>query len=72
MELTFLGTAAAEQYPGIWCTCDYCTRARQLGGKNIRKTSSIHFAENCLIDFPPDGTGADVAELPAGDAADAA
>ena len=54
MELTFLGTAAAEQYPGIWCTCDYCTRARQLGGKNIRKTSSIHFAENCLIDFPPE------------------
>lgn len=54
MKLTFLGTAAAEQYPGIWCTCDYCTRARQLGGKNIRKTSAIHFADNCLIDFPPE------------------
>lgn len=23
-----------------------------MGGRNIRRTSSIHFAENCLIDFP--------------------
>lgn len=52
MEFTFLGTGAAEQYPGIWCTCEYCTKARKLGGRNIRRTSSAHFAEDCLIDFP--------------------
>ena len=54
MELTFLGTAAAEQYPGLWCTCEYCRKARRLGGKNIRRTSSVHFAGDCLIDFPPE------------------
>lgn len=54
MKLTFLGTSAAEQYPGIWCTCDYCNRARKLGGRNIRRTSSVHFAKNCMIDFPPE------------------
>lgn len=54
MEFTFLGTSAAEQYPGIWCECDYCKKARELGGRNIRHTSSAHFAENCLIDFPPE------------------
>ena len=54
MEFTFLGTGAAEQYPGLWCTCPYCTRARKLGGKNIRRTSSAHFAGDCLIDLPPE------------------
>ncbi len=54
MKLTFLGTAAAEQYPGIWCDCEYCARARKLGGKNIRRTSSVYFAEDCMIDFPPE------------------
>ena len=54
MEFTFLGTGAAEQYRGLWCTCPYCTKARRLGGKNIRRTSSAHFAGDCLIDFPPE------------------
>lgn len=54
MEFTFLGTGAAEQYPGLWCTCEYCTKARKMGGKNIRHTSSAHFAGDCLIDFPPE------------------
>lgn len=54
MEFTFLGTGAAEQYPGLWCTCEYCTKARKMGGRNIRHTSSGHFAGDCLIDFPPE------------------
>ena len=54
MKITFLGTGAAEQYPGIWCKCDYCSYAREKGGRNIRFTSSIHFADTCLIDFPAD------------------
>jgi phosphoribosyl 1,2-cyclic phosphate phosphodiesterase len=54
MEITFLGTGAAELYPGIWCQCDYCNYAREKGGRNIRFTSSIHFADTCLIDFPAD------------------
>jgi phosphoribosyl 1,2-cyclic phosphate phosphodiesterase len=54
MKITFLGTAAAELYPGVWCKCDYCTYAREKGGRNIRFNSSIHFADTCLIDFPAD------------------
>ena len=54
MTITFLGTGAAELYPGAWCNCEYCNYAREKGGRNIRLTSSIHFADNCLIDFPAD------------------
>lgn len=54
MKITFLGTGAAELYPGAWCQCDYCTYARTHGGRNVRFTSSIHFADKCLVDFPAD------------------
>ena len=54
MKITFLGTAAAEQYPGVWCQCDYCNYARRVGGRNIRFTSSIQFTDKCLVDFPAD------------------
>ena len=54
MKVTFLGTGAGELYPGAWCDCDYCNYARKNGGRNIRFNSSIHFADNCLIDFPAD------------------
>jgi phosphoribosyl 1,2-cyclic phosphate phosphodiesterase len=54
MKIIFLGTAAAEMYPGVWCDCDYCNYARKHGGRNIRFTSSIHFADKCIIDFPGD------------------
>ena len=36
MELTFLGTAAAEQYPGLWCTCEYCRKdVRELPAEPV-------------------------------------
>lgn len=54
MKVTFLGTAAAEQYPGVWCSCDNCREARALGGRDIRRTSAAHFADQCLFDFPPE------------------
>ena len=31
MKLTFLGTAAAEGYPALWCRCERCTTARERG-----------------------------------------
>lgn len=52
MEFTFLGTAAGEQYPGFWCQCENCEKARRLGGKNIRKNCASWIEPNCLIDFP--------------------
>lgn len=54
MRFTFLGTSAGEQYPGFWCRCENCERARQLGGRNRRKNSCAHIAPDTLIDFPPE------------------
>lgn len=54
MEIVFLGTAAAEGYPGTFCDCARCRRARLLGGKNLRARSSIVVDDVILIDIPPD------------------
>jgi len=54
MELLFLGTAAAEGYPAIFCNCGSCKRARLAGDKNIRFRTSIQLGEKYKIDFPPD------------------
>jgi phosphoribosyl 1,2-cyclic phosphate phosphodiesterase len=53
IEFVFLGTSSWEQYPGIWCTCENCQKARDLGGKNIRTNACAWLAPDCLIDFPP-------------------
>jgi phosphoribosyl 1,2-cyclic phosphate phosphodiesterase len=54
MELKYLGTAAAEGIPGIFCNCQYCMDARNQGGKNIRTRSQSIIDDHLLIDFPPD------------------
>ena len=54
MKITFLGTCAAEGFPGLFCKCDTCNKARILKGKNIRSRFSIMINENIKIDFPPD------------------
>lgn len=54
MRLFFLGTAAAEGYPGIFCNCDNCNEARALGGKNLRYRSAMLINDDLLIDFGPD------------------
>lgn len=54
MRLLFLGTAAAEGYPGIFCRCAFCTEARRLGGRNLRFRSALLVNEDLLLDFGPD------------------
>jgi len=54
MNITFLGTAAATSYPLAFCRCDFCNKARELGGKDFRKRSSIIINNDLLIDFGPD------------------
>ena len=54
MKLTYLGTAAAEGFPALFCNCKYCNEARRLGGKNIRTRSQSLINEDMLIDFPAD------------------
>lgn len=50
---TFLGTSAGEQYPGVWCNCSNCSKARKLGGRNIRRNSCAAIGDHTLIDFGP-------------------
>lgn len=54
MKLTFLGTAAAEGFPAVFCNCEHCQKARKLGGKNIRTRSQTLINDDLLIDLPAD------------------
>jgi phosphoribosyl 1,2-cyclic phosphate phosphodiesterase len=54
VQLTFLGTAAAEGYPNAFCACDNCESARARGGRNIRRRSSALIDRQFLIDLGPD------------------
>ena len=54
MNLTFLGTAAANAYPEAFCQCPHCTGARTLGGPSLRKRSAALIDDDLLIDLGPD------------------
>lgn len=54
MKLTFLGTAAAEGVPAVFCNCPMCVRAKAKGGKDIRTRSQILIDDDTLFDFPMD------------------
>ena len=54
MKLRFLGTAAAEGFPALFCNCEFCNEARRLGGRNIRTRSQSLVNDDLLIDFPSD------------------
>jgi len=54
MNLTFLGTAAANAYPEAFCSCDHCEQARKLGGRSLRKRSAALINDDLLIDLGPD------------------
>ena len=54
MKIQFLGTAAAEGVPSIFCECDNCKLIRSLGESEYRTRSQV-FIDDCMsIDFPPD------------------
>ncbi len=54
MKLTYLGTAASEGWPGVFCNCESCKKAKELGGKNLRTRSQSLINGDLLIDFPID------------------
>lgn len=51
MYFQFLGTSAGEQFPAFWCSCPTCSKARSLGGKNIRSNSCAFLSPDCMLDF---------------------
>lgn len=54
MKIKFLGTAAAEGFPGSFCNCKYCKKAREMGEKYYRTRSQALIDGKILIDMPAD------------------
>ena len=54
MKMTWLGTAAAEGWPALFCRCASCTESKKHGGKSIRSRSQSLVNGDLLIDFPAD------------------
>lgn len=53
MKITVLGSSGYG-YPLVFCCCEYCKKARELSGKNIRKRASILINDEMIIDLTPD------------------
>ena len=54
MKILYMGTAAAEGWPGLFCSCDVCSHARKAGGRNLRTRTQAMLDDDLLLDFPPD------------------
>lgn len=54
MKIRYLGTAAAEGWPALFCSCPICVQARKQGGKNLRTRTQAILDGELLLDFPPD------------------
>ncbi len=54
MNVTFLGTAASPSMPIPFCVCKVCSEARRIGGKNLRRRSSLVINDDLLVDIGPD------------------
>jgi phosphoribosyl 1,2-cyclic phosphate phosphodiesterase len=54
VELLYLGTAAAEGYPALFCSCQNCLSARAAGGRCLRRRTSALIDGELLIDVGPD------------------
>lgn len=54
MKLQYLGTAAAEGAPALFCTCDFCRYARTKGGHEVRTRSGSMIDGRIKLDFGPD------------------
>lgn len=57
IKLQYLGTGAAEGFPGVFCECEACRKARAWGGKNIKMRSCSLLNDHILIDLSPDVFG---------------
>ena len=54
MKVQFLGTAAAEGIPAIWCECEVCRKAKELKGKELRRRCSYLIDTDTIVDYGPD------------------
>lgn len=54
MRLMYLGTAAAEGVPAVFCDCAHCAYARKAGGVEVRTRSGALIDDVIKLDFPAD------------------
>ena len=54
MILQYLGTAAAEGIPALFCQCPVCRAARKAGGREVRTRSGAIIDGKLKLDFGPD------------------
>ena len=54
MRIKYLGTAAAEGFPAMFCNCVHCKQAREDLGRQMRTRSQAMIDDDLLIDFPPE------------------
>ena len=51
MKLRYMGTAACERIPAMFCNCEVCRRALEKGGKNMMSRSQMLIDDTLLVDF---------------------
>ncbi len=54
MKIKYLGTAASEGSPSMFCNCENCKSFRKAGGKNLRARTQALVDNKILFDFHPD------------------
>ncbi|MGN0812024.1 MAG: MBL fold metallo-hydrolase [Candidatus Coproplasma sp.] len=54
MKITFLGTAASEGVPAMFCSCKYCREIRRRGTEEFRTRTQVLIDNDLSIDFPPE------------------
>lgn len=58
MKIQYLGTAASEGWPAMFCDCEICREAEKRGGKDHRFRSCAKVDNDILLDCSPDIYGA--------------
>lgn len=54
MKLKYLGTAAAEGIPSVFCGCAVCQEARKMKGRYFRTRSQVLIDDELLVDLNAD------------------
>ena len=58
MRIQYLGTAASEGWPALFCNCPICREAAARGGRDHRMRSCALVDDDLLLDVSPDIYGA--------------
>lgn len=54
MKITYLGTAASEGWPALFCDCPICQEAMKRGGRDLRNRACALIDDDLLLDVAPD------------------